>query len=77
VARVVAIMVTVAVAVSVVRAVARAVARVVVGGSSFFTNYSEVFILVKLSYLLSPISKPTTSFATMLFLFLLPLLEES
>jgi hypothetical protein len=45
--------VAVAVAVSVARAVARAVARVVVGGSSFLTNYKEVFILFKLSFLLS------------------------
>jgi hypothetical protein len=65
VARAVAVMVAVMVVVLVARAVARAVTRAVVGGSSFLNNYEEVFILVKLSFLLPPTSKPTTSFATM------------
>jgi hypothetical protein len=76
VVRAVAVVVAVAVAVAVARVVARAVARAVVGGSSFLTNYQEVFILVKLSFLLlSPISNPTISFVMMCFFsYLLPLL---
>jgi hypothetical protein len=54
VARAVAVVVAVALAVLVARAVARAVAKVVVGGSSFFTYYEDVFILFKLvSFFLS------------------------
>ncbi len=57
----VAVMVEVAVAVSVARvvaravtrAVARAVTRAVVGGSSFSINYYYLFILVKLSIILT------------------------
>ncbi len=60
-------------AVLVARAVARAVTRAVVEGSSFLTNYEKVFILVKLSFLLSPTSKPTTSFSTMCFFVVLPI----
>ncbi len=37
----------------VARAVARAVTRAVVGGSSFLINYQYVFILVKLSIILT------------------------
>jgi hypothetical protein len=48
VARAVAVVVAVAVAVSVARVVTRAVARAMVGGSSFLTNYEDVFILFKL-----------------------------
>ncbi len=44
----------------------------VVGGSSFLTNYEYVFILVKLSFLLSPTSKLNLIlFATMCVFFVL------
>ncbi len=49
----VAVLVARVVARAVTRAVARAVMRAVVGGSSFFINYSYVFILVKLSIILT------------------------